>query len=72
MTKALRRIAPFVFEILNLHRLEAACLLNNSPSQKVLEKIGFQKEGIARRYLQINGIWHDHILYALLHDDIRP
>jgi ribosomal-protein-alanine N-acetyltransferase len=37
----------------------------------VLEKAGFQREGKARRYLKINGIWQDHELFALLHDDQR-
>jgi ribosomal-protein-alanine N-acetyltransferase len=69
MTAALTAIRPFVFELLGLHRLEAACIPENEASRKLLLKIGFHEEGLARRYLQINGQWRDHILFALLEDD---
>ena len=69
MTDALRAVLPFTFTTLGLNRLEAACQPNNSPSRRVLEKVGFRREGLARRYLKINGAWQDHDLYALLHDD---
>ena len=71
MSEAIRLIIPYVFDKLGLHRLEASCLLDNVPSIKLLEKVGFQREGIARRYLKINSIWRDHILFALLSDDPR-
>jgi ribosomal-protein-alanine N-acetyltransferase len=71
MTDAVRAIVPFAFGTLALHRLEAACLPHNAASTRVLEKAGFQREGKARRYLKINGIWQDHDLFALLHDDQR-
>ena len=71
MTDALRAIVPFAFGTLGLHRLEAACLPHNAPSARVLEKSGFRREGMARRYLKINDVWQDHDLYALLHDDAR-
>ena len=64
MTEAVRALVPFVFEHLWLHRLEAACLLENVSSMRVLEKNGFVYEGLARRYLKINGMWQDHCLYA--------
>lgn len=71
MTAAVRRTIPFVFDVLHLHRLEAACLPHNEASRRLLEKTGFQREGLARRYLRINGMWQDHLLYALLEDDVR-
>lgn len=71
MTAAVRRIIPFVFDELHLHRLEAACLPHNTASKQLLEKLGFVQEGLARRYLRINGLWQDHLLYALLEDDPR-
>ncbi len=71
MTAAVRAVIPFVFDSLELHRLEAACLPANTASIKLLEKTGFQREGLARRYLKINGVWQDHLLYALLDTDIR-
>jgi ribosomal-protein-alanine N-acetyltransferase len=70
MTDAVAAIIPFAFDTLGLHRLEAACLPHNVASSRVLEKVGFRREGIARRYLKINGIWQDHDLYALLHEDV--
>jgi len=71
MTAAVRAVMPFVFDTLELHRLEAACLPTNLASIKLLEKTGFQREGLARRYLRINGVWQDHLLYALLDSDPR-
>lgn len=72
MSAAVAAIIPFVFEQLRLHRLEAACLPSNAASIRLLEKVGFSREGYARRYLRINGVWQDHFLYAMLSDDPRP
>jgi ribosomal-protein-alanine N-acetyltransferase len=69
MYAVLKTIRPFVFELLGLHRLEAACIPENEASRNLLVKAGFHEEGRARRYLQINGEWRDHILFALLADD---
>lgn len=69
MTAAVATIVPFVFDQLGFHRLEAACLPSNEPSIKLLKKSGFAEEGYARRYLKINGVWRDHLLFALLSDD---
>jgi ribosomal-protein-alanine N-acetyltransferase len=71
MTDAVRAALGFAFATLGLNRLEAACLPSNVPSQRVLEKVGFTREGRARRYLKINGQWQDHDLFALLHNDPR-
>jgi len=71
MTAALNALIPYVFDTLNLHRIEAACLPHNDASMRVLEKCGFQREGYARRYLRINGAWSDHVLFALLAEDVR-
>ncbi len=71
MTAAVRAVIPFVFDLLELHRLEAACLPSNIASIKLLERTGFGHEGLARRYLRINGVWQDHLLYALLDSDRR-
>lgn len=70
MREAARCIVPFVFEQLGLHRLEAACVPSNEPSKAVLRHAGFQEEGLARRYLRINGVWQDHLLFALLESDL--
>ena len=69
MTAAVRAVVPFVFDSLELHRLEAACLPTNAASIRLLERTGFKREGLARRYLRINGVWQDHLLYALVDSD---
>jgi [ribosomal protein S5]-alanine N-acetyltransferase len=69
MTRGVRAITWFVFDVLRLHRLEAACLPANKASAALLTKTGFQYEGLARRYLKINGTWQDHWLFALLAED---
>ena len=71
MTAAVRALVPFAFDVLRLHRLEAACLPTNTASIRVLEKTGFRREGLARKYLKIDGVWQDHVLFALLEDDGR-
>ena len=69
MTEAVRCAATFAFEHAGLHRLEAACLPSNEASRSVLTRCGFREEGIARRYLRINGDWQDHLLFGYLRDD---
>lgn len=71
MYDAVRALIPFVFSTLGLHRMEAACLPTNEASQNLLTKAGFRQEGLARKYLQINGEWRDHVLFALLDDDVQ-
>jgi len=61
-------VLPFAFTTLRLHRVEAACIPNNIGSIRLLENTGFTREGYAREYLCINGIWQDHLLYARLKD----
>ena len=71
MSAAVRAVTSFSFGPLRLHRLEAACIPTNAPSMRLLESTGFQREGLARRYLCINGAWQDHLLYALLASDVE-
>ena len=72
MSRAVRSAAGFVFGTLRLHRLEAACLPHNEPSMRLLQSVGFHKEGYARAYLRIDGRWQDHVLFALLDSDPVP
>lgn len=65
MTRAVAQILPFVFDTLSLHRVEAACLPDNMASRRVLISNGFREIGIAEHYLQINGMWRDHLLFGL-------
>jgi [ribosomal protein S5]-alanine N-acetyltransferase len=55
----------FAFEELALHRLQIAIIPRNVPSHRVAEKLGVRNEGTALRYLEINGIWEDHVRYAI-------
>jgi len=59
----------FCFESLGLHRVEAAVKSDNAASIKVLDNVGFQREGTARGYLKVDGHWQDHVIYAKLSSD---
>ncbi|MDK2809003.1 MAG: [ribosomal protein S5]-alanine N-acetyltransferase [Clostridiales bacterium] len=50
----------------NMHRIEAMVLPSNKASIRILEKLGFQNEGIAREYAHLNGVWRDHFRYSML------
>lgn len=72
MSRSVRALCRFAFAGLSLHRVEAACLLHNEASARLLTRCGFSCEGKARAYLRINGIWQDHRLFALLDSDEIP
>ena len=69
MTEGVHGAYTFAFDDLSLHRVEAACLPSNNPSQGVLSKAGFRYEGLAKKYLKINGEWEDHMIFALLKEE---
>ncbi|GHC44710.1 GNAT family N-acetyltransferase [Neogemmobacter tilapiae] len=71
MREAILGVVHHAFTALDLSRIEAACLPENAPSRGVLEKCGFKYEGVAQSYLQINGRWRNHVLYANLRGDRR-
>lgn len=71
MTAAVRGIVEYAFDTLHLNRVEAACLPHNAASIRLLEKVGFTREGYARKYLCIDGRWQDHVLFGLVRDDPR-
>jgi len=71
MREALEAVVHHAFGRLDLSRLEAACLPENTASRGLLEKCGFKYEGVAQSYLQINGRWRTHVLYAALRMDRR-
>jgi ribosomal-protein-alanine N-acetyltransferase len=56
---------------MDLSRIESACLPENVASRGVLEKCGYKYEGVAQAYIQINGRWRTHVLYAALRADRR-
>ena len=72
MFESLLLCLDFAFKSLDLHRVEAACLLDNEPSRGLLQKCGFRYEGQAREYLCIAGKWQDHETFAILRTDARP
>jgi ribosomal-protein-alanine N-acetyltransferase len=68
-TGAVGEILAYAFAGLDLHRIEAATLVDNVPSQRVLEKNRFERIGLARSYLRIDGAWRDFFLFERLVDD---
>lgn len=71
MREAIGGVCHYAFRAMDLSRLEAACLPENAASRGVLETAGFKYEGVAQSYLQINGRWRNHVLYANLRNDRR-
>ena len=69
MAEAIALTLHYAFTNMNLNRINAATLLNNQRSQKLLERAGFEKEGLAKSYLKIDGRFQDHLLYALCRED---
>ena len=57
-------LAGFAFEQLELHRLEICIVPRNTNSRRVMEKLGVREEGLAERYLEIDGVWEDHVRYG--------
>ena len=70
MLEALNSAIIIIFKELKLHRIEANIMPKNKPSLKLVKKLGFQYEGIAKKYLKINGKWEDHIHMTIINDDI--
>jgi ribosomal-protein-alanine N-acetyltransferase len=65
MKEALVKAIEYMFNKHNIHRIMANYLLDNARSGKLLEKLGFTKEGIAKDYLYLQGMWQDHVLTSL-------
>jgi ribosomal-protein-alanine N-acetyltransferase len=71
MGEALAASVLHAFTVLDISRIQAGCLPENTPSRALLEKSGFKYEGVAQSYLQIAGRWRNHVLYANLRRDRR-
>ena len=71
MREAIAALVHHAFTVMDLSRIDAGCLPENAASRGVLEKAGFKYEGVAQSYLQINGRWRNHVLYANLRHDRR-
>ena len=61
----------YLFNTVGLHRVEIAIRPENAASLRVVEKLGFRYEGLKRGYIHINGGWRDHLIFALLADEVR-
>ena len=71
MREAIAAVINYAFQTLDLSRIEAGCLPENTPSRRLLETCGYKYEGVAQSYLQIAGRWRNHVLYANLRHDRR-
>lgn len=71
MAEALKWVINYAFQELRLHRIEANIMPRNRRSMRLAEKLGFQHEGLARKYLKINGVWEDHIHMVLLNEELE-
>ncbi|QQE75827.1 GNAT family N-acetyltransferase [Brevibacillus composti] len=69
MTRAVGEVVRFAFSEAGLHRIQAAVMPHNAASIKVLQHNRFRQEGLSLRYLQINGKWEDHLIFALTADE---
>ena len=69
--EALVVVARFVFEDVGLHRLQVSIVPRNRSSRRVVEKLDLRCEGLAERYLEINGVWEDHLRYAITAEEWR-
>jgi ribosomal-protein-alanine N-acetyltransferase len=66
---AVALVCDHAFSAVGLHRLQADIRPENLRSQRLVERLGFHREGLLRRYLDIDGDWRDHVSYALLAED---
>ncbi|HYD10401.1 MAG TPA: GNAT family protein [Acidimicrobiales bacterium] len=69
--EALVVLARHAFDELHLHRLQVAIIPRNSASRRVVGKLDLREEGVAVRYLEINGVWEDHVRYAITAEEWR-
>jgi ribosomal-protein-alanine N-acetyltransferase len=65
MPESVAVVTRFAFDDLRLHRLQIAIIPRNRNSRRVMEKLRYREEGVALRYLEINGVWEDHVRYAI-------
>jgi [ribosomal protein S5]-alanine N-acetyltransferase len=65
MSESVVVVTKFAFDDIRLHRIQIAIIPRNSNSRRVMEKLRYREEGVALRYLEINGLWEDHVRYAI-------
>lgn len=69
MSEAVVVLAQYAFEEMRLHRLEICIIPRNDNSRRVMEKLDIRTEGVAERFLEINGVWEDHIRYGITYEE---
>jgi ribosomal-protein-alanine N-acetyltransferase len=69
MPEAVVTVLQYSFESLRLHRVEINIIPRNTPSRRVVEKLGLRCEGVSERYLEIDGVWEDHARYAITSEE---
>ena len=69
MTEGIHLVINHAFYTLGLHRIEANIQPQNVASIRLVQRLGFTKEGFSRRYLKIDGEWRDHERWALTVED---
>lgn len=71
MSESVIVLAAFAFEELGLHRIEVCIIPRNTNSRRVMEKLAFREEGVSERFLEINGVWEDHVRYGFTVEEWR-
>lgn len=71
MAEAIKEMVSIAFDRLKLHRIEANIIPRNKPSIRTVEKVGFEYEGLSKKYLKINGVWEDHIHMVILNEAVE-
>jgi len=69
MPEALVLVFRFAFDDIGLHRLQINVIPRNGPSNRVAQKLKLRNEGVAERYFEINGVWEDHLRYAITSEE---
>jgi len=67
--EALAAVLRFAFEECHLFRVQIAIVPTNDASLRVMQKLNINQEGIARKFLEINGSWEDHVCFAMTVED---
>lgn len=70
VTEAIGLVTGLAFAELGLHRVQAGVMPRNPASMRALEKAGYRREGLSLRYLRINGMWEDHVMFAITQEDL--
>lgn len=71
MAEAVAEVVGYAFDVLGLHRIEANVMPRNTASRRLLTGLGFEEEGLARRYLKIAGVWEDHFHHVRFNRDVE-